>query len=1343
MLRPGFIHKKYATVIFSIICFAFNFFLTTNSNAADSLSYSGRLVQANGAPVAGPVNLLVELAYSGTPTNILCSQSFTGVALTNGVFHLKLDLACGANGTIANVLSNVPAAESAAIRVTDTSHSKTYTFQAIHSMPFANIATTAKQLSQMGATTGQVLLWNGSAWAPGNPGGSGTVTSVTGTLPISVATGTSTPAISISQANSTTNGYLSSADWNTFNSKQGTIAAGTALQYYRGDKTWATLDTSAVPENVANLYFTNARVLGVPLTGFVVGAGAITAADSVLSAFQKAQGQINSLTTGSGNYLLKNAADTLSGAVSLTNVITATGAGDIIVNSVPLGLTSAVNKAYVDADDALRVAKAGDTMSGDLILNTQLQLKNGGAANYVTLKAPLAGTTAYTFSLPTTAGTANQVLQTDGTGLTSWVSLPSAPVTSVNTKTGAVVLSTTDVAEGTNLYHTDARTLAAPLTGLSTATNSAVVATDTVLQGFGKSQAQINSLTTSVAGKEPAITAGTTAQYWRGDKTWSTFATDVINSVLSTFTISTASKPAIANTDTVVGAFNKVQKFINDINGDYVSKTANQTINGTLAINSLTGFITVPTPVGASDAANKGYVDGFGQWQKGTNTADVVRAAGNVGIGTTSPSSILDVTSTSSGFLPPRMTTAQKNAIVSPSAGMVVYDTTMGALNVYNSSTWVTVSNAGSAVDPAGMVAGFPMAACPTGWLEANGASVSTTTYASLFTAIGYTYGGSGASFNLPDYRGYFLRGWNHAAGIDPDAATRTTRGDGTTGDNVGTKQADQFGSHTHAIQYAASTAPTGGVGILSGTGLQNYTGAASQAASGVTLAGGNETRGKNINVIYCVSTATNSATTVASIGSGTANYVTKWTSTTALGNSLLYDGGAGIGIGNSAPKSSLDVSGGMAVGTYAGVTAAPANGLIVSGNVGIGTSAPTSNLHVYGSTSMGIVADRPAGQYGAFYLDTAGSPRWGMIVENSAESGSNAGSSFMINRYSDAGAFLSSPFSINRATGNVGIGTIAPSSSLEVYSAANASNFLQISTPGTQASQGSYTGYVSKSDGAKLGSSATNKGWVFGTRGDAYTGDPDNLISAYWDGTAWSIPFRITPAGNVGIGTTGPTNLLTLDGTATGGNSSALVAYATSTYDAFSVLPWNGSTDLASGAYYKNGVWVHKSTGTTSAIIEFGGSGANWYASNNSSASWNVASGVRLWTSTGVLQGASSRDWKENFIKLEKPDILRKINRLNISRWNYKTEAARITHIGPIAEEWANEFGTGEDNKHIALIDEAGVALAGVQGLTQAQDQLEKKISKLETENAKLKQENTAIKAYLCSKDPKASICK
>lgn len=70
-------------------------------------------------------------------------------------------------------------------------------------------------------------------------------------------------------------------------------------------------------------------------------------------------------------------------------------------------------------------------------------------------------------------------------------------------------------------------------------------------------------------------------------------------------------------------------------------------------------------------------------------------ANNNAGMGTTSPnaSAILDLVSTTKAFMPPRMTTAQKNAISSPTAGMVVYDTNLAALCLYNGSSWTVLSN--------------------------------------------------------------------------------------------------------------------------------------------------------------------------------------------------------------------------------------------------------------------------------------------------------------------------------------------------------------------------------------------------------------------------------------------------------------------------------------------------------------------------------------------------------------------------------------------------------------------------------------------------------------------------
>lgn len=106
---------------------------------------------------------------------------------------------------------------------------------------------------------------------------------------------------------------------------------------------------------------------------------------------------------------------------------------------------------------------------------------------------------------------------TSGT-MSDWTELltPAAPVQSVNGKTGNVTLVTDDLPESgtpTNQWFTAARVRAVVLTGLSTATNAVIAATDSILVALGKLQAQLN-------GKEPSITAGTSAQFWRGDKTW-------------------------------------------------------------------------------------------------------------------------------------------------------------------------------------------------------------------------------------------------------------------------------------------------------------------------------------------------------------------------------------------------------------------------------------------------------------------------------------------------------------------------------------------------------------------------------------------------------------------------------------------------------------------------------------------------------------------------------------------------------------------------------------------------------------------------------------------------------
>jgi hypothetical protein len=79
-----------------------------------------------------------------------------------------------------------------------------------------------------------------------------------------------------------------------------------------------------------------------------------------------------------------------------------------------------------------------------------------------------------------------------------------------------------------------------------------------------------------------------------------------------------------------------------------------------------------------------------------TNNQDRMRMTGSTGnllIGTTTDiaSSLVTMNSTTKGFLPPRMTTTQKNAIASPAEGLIVYDTTLRSPQFYNGTMWISL----------------------------------------------------------------------------------------------------------------------------------------------------------------------------------------------------------------------------------------------------------------------------------------------------------------------------------------------------------------------------------------------------------------------------------------------------------------------------------------------------------------------------------------------------------------------------------------------------------------------------------------------------------------------------
>jgi hypothetical protein len=100
-----------------------------------------------------------------------------------------------------------------------------------------------------------------------------------------------------------------------------------------------------------------------------------------------------------------------------------------------------------------------------------------------------------------------------------------------------------------------------------------------------------------------------------------------------------------------------------------------------------------------------------------------------------------------------------------------------------------------------------------------------------------------------------------------------------------------------------------------------------------------------------------------------------------------------------------------------------------------------------------------------------------------------------------------------------------------------------------------------------------------------------------------------------------------------------------------------------------------------------------------------------------------SDRNVKENFRPLDAQILLAKVAALPISEWNYKDDATRKKHVGPMAQDFHAAFGlNGDDDRHISVVDEGGVALAAIQGLNQKLEQKETEITELKAQLNELK---------------------
>jgi hypothetical protein len=113
-----------------------------------------------------------------------------------------------------------------------------------------------------------------------------------------------------------------------------------------------------------------------------------------------------------------------------------------------------------------------------------------------------------------------------------------------------------------------------------------------------------------------------------------------------------------------------------------------------------------------------------------------------------------------------------------------------------------------------------------------------------------------------------------------------------------------------------------------------------------------------------------------------------------------------------------------------------------------------------------------------------------------------------------------------------------------------------------------------------------------------------------------------------------------------------------------------------------------------------------------------------------GTFNNSSDRNEKQDIAPVSASDILEQVTQLPVSEWSYK-EDPKTRHVGPMAQDFYSAFNIGTDDKHIAPMDEGGVALAAIQALNQ---KLEQKVEQKETEITELKRKNDSLEKRLAA---------
>lgn len=451
------------------------------------------------------------------------------------------------------------------------------------------------------------------------------------------------------------------------------------------------------------------------------------------------------------------------------------------------------------------------------------------------------------------------------------------------------------------------------------------------------------------------------------------------------------------------------------------------------------------------------------------------------------------------------------------------------------------------------------------------------------------------------------------------------------------------------------------------------------------------------------------------------------------------------------------------------------------SGNVGIGTNVPTSRLEIdSGATDQAGDLTVSSFQAGIQLIDKTSSPQQMNDLRLYNDNGA-----FNIDSDTDNDGVYDSKLLRMNSSGMLVLGRENPAADLDVYSDGVVN--VNIGTAGDSAGDQAVLGLATLDDGSFIGT-ATNKGWVLFGRGDSFNGTVDNNFGiSFWNGTSYKEAFRMSPTGNVGIGTTtNPQTVLNIRDTNTSGSMGVLIEADSGVYGS----PRIGFLDLSEGTSTTAPVWYidndsdlfrifrqpNSTTAGTDAIsitntfqVGIGTTtpdqtlSVNGDASKTGGGTWAVFSDARLKTVTGryvrSLEALRELDpiyFKYNednplgikdtseqvgFVAQEVQKVIPEaVEEMDSGYLQLHSDAILWTMLNSIKEL---DLIFGEQvNKNIAMFERMSGLEEQVKENSRAIASLKEENNEMKKKLDKLESENQMLKSYLCQQDPQAPFC-